>query len=367
MSLPSFGCRVSQGGAKTFILKLHNSRRAIGRYPIVTLSAARTEAKRLLAEKTLGKVRPQSITYEQATKLFLEEKGERRRARTVADHKRHLSLLGFKCQLADVTHADLERKLKKLPPSEFNHRLACAKTFFRWAQCKRYRDDDPTVGLSPHTRPSRSRVLSDTELQLIWRACEQTGECSGLGAARTRAIQDSPAPPHLPANFATIVKLLILTGQRRGEIAALRTDYLSNDLCTLPPSLTKNKREHTFPLSELAQKLLSAYLSSGTSPTMLFPARGKTSQFNGWSKSKAALDKLSGVSDWTLHDIRRTFATRLAELGVAPHIIERLLNHISGTVSGVAAIYNRAQYLAEMRTAIELWEAYLQKNVCCTA
>jgi integrase len=102
----------------------------------------------------------------------------------------------------------------------------------------------------------------------------------------------------------------------------------------------------------------------------LFPARGTNSSkpFSGWSKSKAALDKLSAVSDWTLHDLRRTFATRLAELGVAPHVIERLLNHVTGTVSGVAAVYNRASYLAEMRAAIEVWEAYLREKIlCCTA
>lgn len=391
-ALPSFGCRVSQGGAKTFILKVDNSRRAIGRFPIISLAEARTEAKRLLAEKTLGKVRPQSITYEQAVKVFLEEKGERRRSRTVADHKRHLGLLGFKGQLADVTHQDLERKLKRLPPSEFNHRLACAKTFFRWAQKKRYRQDDPTVGLSPHTRPSRSRVLSDAELQLIWRACEQStvsprkadlpSECTanaGLGGRRA-----------LPTHFATIVRLLILTGQRKGEIANLRADYFSCttqskslsassslpghssrpdgsstgltnvDLCTLPPTLTKNGREHAFPLGAVSTAILTSLLTAGS--TLLFPARGKTNApFSGWSKAKSQLDKLSGVADWTLHDLRRTFATRLAELGVAPHVIERLLNHVTGSMSPIARVYNRATFLAEMRQAVDLWEVHVTK------
>jgi integrase len=169
----------------------------------------------------------------------------------------------------------------------------------------------------------------------------------------------------LPRTFAAIVQLLVLTGQRRGEIAALRADYISNDLCTLPATLTKNKREHAFPIGTAASSILSTPLA-GSSNGLLFPARGQPSRpFNGWSKSKVALDKLSGVSDWTLHDLRRTFATRLAELGVAPHVIERLLNHVTGTVSGVAAVYNRASYIAEMRAAIELWERYLEEKILC--
>lgn len=142
-SLPSFGCRISQGGAKTFILKLHNSRRAIGRWPIISLSAARTEAKRQLAEKTLGKVRPQSVTYAQATKLFIEEKRERRRASTVHALERHLALLDFKSQVADITHDDIERRIKRLSQGEYNHRLAALKGFFNWCMRRRYRTDNP--------------------------------------------------------------------------------------------------------------------------------------------------------------------------------------------------------------------------------
>ncbi len=94
---------------------------------------------------------------------------------------------------------------------------------------------------------------------------------------------------------------------------------------------------------------------------LLFLARGRKTPFNGWGKSKAALDELSGVTGWTLHDIRRTFATRLAEMGIAPHIIERLLNHVTGSLSPIALVYNKAKYLEEMRTAMEQWEAHLRE------
>jgi integrase len=208
-------------------------------------------------------------------------------------------------------------------------------------------------------------VLSDNELHSIWRACERRlafddKACGGFKTTMPDIVK-------MPRQFAAIVQLLILTGARRGEIAALQADYISNDVCTLPSTLTKNKREHQFPVGPLALSVLAEAMNGGIGT--LFPARGaNTKPFSGWSKSKAALDKLSGVSGYCLHDLRRTFATRLAELGVAPHVIERLLNHVTGTVSGVAAVYNRASYLAEMRAAIEVWEAYLREKIlCCTA
>lgn len=181
--LPGFGCRVSQGGTKSFILKLHNSRKAIGRYPLISLSEARTEAKRLLAEKVLGKTRLPSISVASAVDEFLDEKAARRRPITVADHKRHLGLLGLKGPLAEISQVELSRKLKPLSRSEFNHRLSCAKTFFAWAQKKRYITDNPTIGFASHAMASRSRVLTErgaegrmdgsrTSGGLFWHDCQ---------------------------------------------------------------------------------------------------------------------------------------------------------------------------------------------------
>src|ERR1019366_133812 len=172
--LPGFGIRVSQGGTKTFVLKRNNSLITIGKFGILSLAEARSEAKRLLAEFTLGKVRPQSKSYPAAVEEFLDEKATRRRPITVATLKRHLGLLDFKGPLADISQADLSRKLKTLPRSEFNHRLSCAKTFFTWAQKKRYVTDNPTSGFTPLTIASRSRVLNDQELKAVWKAAEQT-------------------------------------------------------------------------------------------------------------------------------------------------------------------------------------------------
>jgi integrase len=126
-----------------------------------------------------------------------------------------------------------------------------------------------------------------------------------------------------------------------------------------PPSLTKNGREHGFPLGGLSTSILST-ARRASHAGILFPARGHTHKpFTGWGKAKAYLDELSGVSGWTLHDIRRTVATRMAEMGVAPHVIERLLNHVTGTLSPIALVYNKARYLDEMREAIDLWDAHI--------
>lgn len=341
--LPSFGVRVSQGGSKTFVLNRNNSLITIGRFPIITLSEARTEAKRLLAEFTLGKVRPQSVTYSAAVELFLEEKTKARRARTVKDYKRLLERFGFKGPLLDLTHDELQRRIKKFTaPSEYNHLLVALRIFCNWCIKRRYIEHNPTVGLSTHARKRRARILSDAEIKLIWDACETGGT-------------------DLPFNYTTIVKLLILTGQRKTEMASLSAAYYSHNQQTicLPSELTKNKREHTFPLSSMASLLLRP-LVDGSDGKCIFGARGSDGgkPFNGWSKSKAALDKLSGTSGWTLHDIRRTFRTNLGKIGVAPYIAERMVNHLSAQTD-MEQTYDQWKYLPEMRQAVDLWEARL--------
>jgi integrase len=332
-TLPTFGVRVSPKGTKTFVLKTRNGggRHAIGRYPIIKLSEAREEAKRILAERTLGKLRPQSITYPQAVRLFVEDKRQNR-PKSADQYEWFLTRLGFTGQLSAIYQADIERELKKIKSrSTYDHVLVAARILFNWAHRRRYVAENPTFGIARPSSQSRARVLSDAELKKIWEATEGT--------------------------YGAIVRLLITTGQRRGEIAALQSSWVQNSTITFPKEITKNGKQHTVPVGKLSTENLGT-LTSYTG--CLFPARGKPDQpFNGWSKAKEQLDKLSGVTDWTLHDLRRTFATRLAEMGVAPHVVERLLNHSTGTISGAAAVYNRAKYLEEMREAVNLWERNL--------
>lgn len=338
---PSFGVRVSQGGSKTFVLKVHNTRRTLGRYGIITLAEARAEAKRILAQKTLGHTRPQSITFTAAFDVFIAEKEKSRRARTIKDYRRLINLhFPFKGQLADVKHPDIERRLIRIKSrSEHNHALQNAKTFFTWAQKRRYITDNPTIGFTKHKIANRARVLTDQELVKIWRATEE------------------------PTIHNTIVRLLILTGQRKGEIAKLRPEYYSHNQQTIciPSEVTKNGREHTFPLTATAIGLLQTRPKTSS---MLFPARGRdTSPFNGWSKSKAALDKACGVTKWRLHDLRRTFRTLHGKLKTPPHIAERLVNHISAQTD-VEVIYDQWKYLPEMREAMQRYEEYLLSIGC---
>lgn len=380
-TLPAFGLRVGKL-RKTWLVvpDQRRVRKVIGHYPAVPVAKARALARRLLANRSHFN----DITFGEALDQFLDLQKANTRPSTYAATARHLN--GYlrptlaKRPLDDVKTAEVLHPIDQLHdrPSEARHAFIEARHFIRWASSRRYCTNILDGVKPPPLSTPRARVLSDAEVKSIWRACEQTGEWSGSLSRRpgSEASETCKLPlPRLPAHFATIVKLLILTAQRRGEIAALRAEYcdLRVALCgpgngetecrpqctiTLPANLTKNGREHTFPLGSIATGLLS-FFPAGSH--FLFPARtSKTTRpFNGWSKSKKLLDELSGVSGWTLHDIRRTVATRMAELGVAPHVIERLLNHATGSLSPIALVYNRAKYVQEMREAVFLWEAHL--------
>jgi integrase len=261
-------------------------------------------------------------------------------------------------QLTELTSDDIERKLGCIKaPAERNHALVAVKVFLGWCQKppRRYITHNPCGGMVPTKRKGRKRILTDPELAAIY----------------ANAIEGTDT-------FSHIVALLVLNGQRRTETASLRKSWCNDSerLITLPEHLTKNKMEHTFPYGPLTEAILLRR-SNVVEGDLYFPpyrthVRGKpTAIYAGWSKDKKAFDKLCGVSRWTLHDLRRTFATRLAEHGVLPHVVERLLNHRLGTianqtvcsVTAVAEIYNLASYMPEMRAAIALWEGHLTKLI----
>ncbi len=162
------------------------------------------------------------------------------------------------------------------------------------------------------------------------------------------------AATQIGAPFGRIVQLLILTGQRKSEIGELTWSYISEDTVALPSAITKNGHEHTFPLGDVAKSLLPK-----RGEGYLFRATGSEERYNGYYYHLKKLQEISETSGWTLHDLRRTFATNLSALGVPIHVTEKLLNHRSGTLNGVAAIYNRHAYMDEMRQAIKQWELHL--------
>jgi len=184
---------------------------------------------------------------------------------------------------------------------------------------------------------SRDRVLSDAETVAIWRA----------------------ADPATMGDFGRIVRLLFLTGCRRDEIGRLRRAEiaLADSLIALPGERTKNGLPHDVPLSGLAKGIVESITREDRAH--LFGRRD--TGFSGWSKAKRELDaSLRTNKGWMLHDIRRTVATRMGDLGVQPHVVEAVLNHISGHKRGVAGTYNRSVYAKEKRAALDTWATHLE-------
>ena len=340
-SLKGFGVRVTGTGAMSYVLTLGRERQRIkiADVGIVTLKDARARAKTLLAEKQLGVGKPTSSpTFDKAKTLFLSMCEQKNKPRTVRDYRRLLSRhfpFGSR-PLSEITPQDINRNLDRLLKivSEQNHALVAAKVFFRWAQRRHYITQSPCEGMQTVRRQPRQRILSDAELAAVYSTGEKIGH-----------------------PFGTIVQLCILTGQRRSEIAWLRRSYFAKGACTLPAPLTKNKRDHTFPLGKLAQAVIDK-LPNDTD--LLFPAQRGHTVFGGWSKCKTGFDKACPIEPWTLHDLRRTFATNLAALDTPIHVTERLLNHISGsTTGGLVAVYQRHNFWDHQVAAIDAWENHL--------
>ena len=276
---------------------------------------------------------------------FLAGAEKRNKPRTVRDYrrllKRHFSL--GTTHLSDVTAKEIQRRLDRLSatPNEQNHAFTIAQIFLRYAVAQGWLDRNPCEGMAlPNRTTPRDRVLADDEIAAVWHAADAYGY-----------------------PFGTIVQLCMLTGQRRSEMVA-SVGHIDPEAgaITLPAAETKNNRQHTFPLGATAAAIIQ---SIDRSTPYLFPARRDfrmdvpSMVYNSWAKDKRAFDQMCPIAHWTLHDLRRTFSTNLAGLNTPPHVLERILNHSSGTISGVAAIYNRFRYMEEMRHAIAAWEAKL--------
>jgi integrase len=154
------------------------------------------------------------------------------------------------------------------------------------------------------------------------------------------------------------MRMLILTGARREEVGAMRWSEvdLAARVWTLPGARTKNGVEHVIPLSDGAISILERAPRIGRRDGFVFTMTGKTA-ISGWSRAKAQLDTSSGVADWTIHYLRRTFATGLRGLGVGRDVVEKILNHVSGSFGGVAGVYQRFALADEKRVALDTWAA----------
>jgi integrase len=332
---PAFGIRVGKNRKTWIVIRgRERIRTRLGHYPTLALADARKRAMVLLGTP-LEQI--PAATFSDARDLFLrthcaQKQRERTRKETERLLTKHFAALDRK-KLSAITTSQVSIILDGLleTPSEAQHAYKAARTFFRWAEARGY-CKNPCTMPAPSKDVSRERVLTDAELREVY--LQGTGQ------------------------FGQIVRLLILTGQRRSEISTLKWDYidLTKDEISLPPEGVKNGRRHTFPIGAMAKEILQSIPRQGE---YLFPARRRETPFTGFSPCKTALDKATGVADWTLHDLRRTFATGLASLGVAPHVIERLLNHITGALSPIALRYNKAKYDTEMKEALVIWERHL--------
>lgn len=350
-ALKGFGIRVSPKGTRTFIALIGSGQRhTIGRYPLISLTEARSEAKRLLAQKTLGKYeKPHTIAWETAVERYLAACTDKNRPRTVADYTKHLARFPFKGRkLSTVKKRDVAGVLEKIEAKSMRaHVLTSAKAFFSWCAGQGYIDQTPLVGLknAPQRLVQARHALSHAEVKIV-----------------LLAALKAPHP------FGPIVSLLILTGQRRNEIASLEWQHITDDTITIPGDVAKNHLEHTIPYGSLVRDVLKKVPK--TNGKYVFPAafetnRGRpTTTFNGWSKAKTAFDKtLTGVRPYKLHDLRRTYATTLQEIGVPLEVREKLLNHISGSQAGIVGVYNVHRFEAEMREALAKYEVFIQSLI----
>ncbi len=292
--MPGLAVRVSQGGTKTFTLTYGSPRKrlTLGRFAIISLAQAREKARQLLAHRTLHGDRPPALTFEEALTLFLRVHcAEHNRPSTALETERllrrhFLPTLG-KRTLQEIATSDILRITDGMlgTPSEANHAFTAARTMFRWATTRRYIPHSPMEGLKlPAKARPRSRVLTPQELRLAFAYGRQTGV------------------------YGQIVRLLILTGQRVGQITNLRPEFINGDTITWPAEYMKGSREHTIPIGTLTQAELAIF--------------SMPCAFKNWSTAHTSFLKATGLPHFTRHDLRRSWSTVMAEW-TPPHLLSR--------------------------------------------
>lgn len=250
------------------------------------------------------------------------------------------SLKDFK--LANIEKRDIIKIIDRIAmkaPTQANRVLAFTKRFFNWCVSRDLLAISPANGITKaKTEASRDRVLSKDELTAIYSATFE-----------------------MPYPFGPLLRILTLTGQRLNEVAGCQWTEINLEEAKweLPRDRSKNKTSHVVHLSNPVSKEF-ATLMNPTNQELVFTTTGKT-PVSGFSKAKKQLDKISGVNDWRLHDLRRTFATVATEtLGYEPVVVDRVLNHVNGSVKGIAAVYQKGQYLEKRKIVLDAWAGYVQ-------
>ena len=355
---PGFGVKVTPKGRKVFVVLYRTGgagsklrKYTIGPYGRVTLHQARVAAQRVFAAKLEGRD-PAAEKRESKRKIVADRVEDLLEAfiaqrlsqnRSGAEISRLLRREAGKAWAGMSIHEISKRNVVELvsaieqrgAPVAANKALKSIKTFLRWCVGRAVLDQSPAEGVPlPSREVARDRVLDDNELAQVILAARKVG---GL--------------------YGGIVEFLALTGQRREEVAGLQREELdlAQRVWTLPKSRTKNAKAHVVHLSEPSMAVLER---AGQKGPYVFSVFG-TKPFQEFSRAKRQLDQLSAVIGWRLHDLRRTCVSGMARLGIAPHVADKILNHQAGTISGVAAVYQRHEFLAERRAALDLWAAHV--------
>ena len=353
-SVRGLGLRVATSGTKSwFMMRRFNGRMlrtTFGRYPELPLAIARLKAPGVLADMANGQTAGQRKT--DLFRVILDEWLKKDQAQNksahqvrVAMYKHALPAFGS-MPVASITKRDVNRLIDKIvdagSPIAANRVLAFTKRFFSWCRGRDILELSPAEAIRPPSKEkTRDRVLTLEEMKKFWVACNQIGYPWG-----------------------PIFQLLLLTGARLREVAQASWDEISivDRTLDLPARRTKNGRSHQIQLSVQAMNIIQA-LPKVEGQGLLFTTNGKTA-VSGFSKVKKRLDIISGVSDWRYHDLRRSFATHSTErLSISPVIADKILNHVTGQVRGVAAIYQHGEYLEERRTALQKWGTFIQDLV----
>lgn len=356
--LPGFGFRLRRGAGdkinKSWIAQYRRAgctrRVLIGNAEVVSAEAARAAAKKILAAVALGgdpqadrvdrRAKDQLATRSVVTE-YLDAKKDAVRPRTLVETTRYLSTGHYFRPLHGMPIDTIKRKdiasclvaiTRKNGSITAARARAALSAFFSWAMQMGYVEQNPVIGaVQPEDSKAREHVLSDAELAAVWRASGDD-------------------------DYGRIIRLLILTGCRRAEVGGMRWSELKDKpVWTIPGSRTKNHHKHSLTLPASAWDIIEA-VPRLAYRDQLFGVSAEEG-FTEWRSKDALDDRLKGkmAAPWTVHDIRRTVATKMADLGIAPHIIEVVLNHRGGFRRGVAGTYNRSSYDREVRIALATW------------
>jgi len=361
-NMPGFGLRIRNGGNRehrTYIVQYKISpkqrRMTLGSVAKIGLDEARRKARRMFGaiadgkdpanDKAVARAHA-SHTFDVLVSEFLRVQQTRLKPRSFIETQRFLQKHWrplHRLALASIKRTTVAAQLRVIArehgPVSADRARASLSKFFSWAMGEGLAEANPVIGTNKaagENKP-RDRVLTDKELATLWNGLHNN-------------------------DYGQIIRLLILTGCRRDEIGSLRWSEIDTEtrMIVLPGERTKNSRTHHVPLSKIALDIIES-IPRRVSRDFVF-GEGKGG-FSGWSKAKAALDSQLGLKPWRLHDLRRTASTRMADAGVQPHIIEAVINHVSGHKAGVAGVYNRSTYENEKRAALDALSNYVMVAV----